>query len=93
MRKIIKRLVTLLVWIVSKLYPYSFKQRLRDIHNELYTMWICNFIGRFGQRSRILVAFLGMDVNGFLSEVILLFRAIVFLHVGKSMEINYSLHQ
>ncbi len=53
MRKIIKRLVTLLVWIVSKLYPYSFKQRLRDIHNELYTMWICNFIGRFGQRSRI----------------------------------------
>lgn len=42
-----------LMWLISKIYPYSLSQRLRAIGDVLYTMWIRNFIGHVGYHTRI----------------------------------------
>lgn len=42
-----------LMWIVSKIYPYSLSEKLRRYRDSLYTLWIRNFIGSVGDTSRI----------------------------------------
>lgn len=53
MKFIIKEVVACLMWIVSKIYPYSLNKRLRGCRDILYTMWIRNFIGYIGKHSTI----------------------------------------
>lgn len=48
-----KTLLTCLMWLVSKLYPYSLSEKLRWYRNSLYTMWIKNFLDSVGNNSRI----------------------------------------
>lgn len=42
-----------LMWIGSKIYPYSLSEKLRWYRDALYTMWIGNHIGSIGNTSRI----------------------------------------
>lgn len=37
------------MWIVSKLYPYSFKQRMKGYRKKLYSKWIVYNNKRFGK--------------------------------------------
>lgn len=53
MKKIIRAILLFLMWIISKIYPYSLSQRLGAICDVLYTMWIRNFIGHLGDHSCI----------------------------------------
>ena len=41
------------MWIVSKVYTYNLSLFLHSIRNIIYTMWIRNAIGKFGEQSRI----------------------------------------
>ena len=42
-----------LMWMVSKIYPYSLSERIRSFRDILYTIWIRNFIGYVGEHSAI----------------------------------------
>lgn len=53
MQTIIKMLLGYLMWILSKLYPYSLSERLRGRLDCIYTMWLRNFIGHVGRSSTI----------------------------------------
>lgn len=53
MRFVIKEILTCLMWIVGKLYPYSLNERLRGYRDVLYTMWIRHFIGYVGKQTVI----------------------------------------
>jgi len=53
MKFLIKTIVASLMWIVSKIYPYSLSERLRGYRDSLYTLWIRHFIGSIGDTSRI----------------------------------------
>jgi len=53
MKKIIRAILLFLMWIISKIYPYSLSQRLGAICDVLYTMWIRNSIGHLGDHSYI----------------------------------------
>ena len=53
MKSIIYRSLSFLMWLVSKVYPYSLSSYLHDIRNLLYTFWIKNFIGHLGDHSYI----------------------------------------
>jgi len=39
--------------ILSFLYPYKILQRLSIYKDSIYSLWICNFIGKIGKNSRI----------------------------------------
>lgn len=41
------------MWIASKVYPYSLSEKIIEIRDVLYTMWIRNFIGHVGEHVRI----------------------------------------
>lgn len=49
MKYIIKKIFVCLIWIASRLYPYSLIERLRGYRDVLYTMWIGHFIGKVGK--------------------------------------------
>lgn len=53
MKIIVKKLITLFVWLFSRFFPYKFFQRIHSVRDILYTMWIRNFIGQMGEHSRI----------------------------------------
>lgn len=53
MKSVIREILACLMWIVSKIYPYTLSERLRGCRDILYTMWIRNFIGQMGEYSRI----------------------------------------
>lgn len=53
MKTIILSSLSVLMWFISKIYPYRFSQRLHSVRCILYTMWIKNFIGQMGEHSRI----------------------------------------
>lgn len=53
MKSIIKKLLSSLMLLVSKIYPYSLSQRLKGYRVILYTMWIRNFLKSFGESSSI----------------------------------------
>lgn len=53
MKHLIKQITVKFVWMVSKVYPYRISQRLCRYCNLLYSMWICNFIGKVGEHSVI----------------------------------------
>lgn len=42
------------MWLVSKIYSYNLSQRLKSYHNAIYSLWIRNFVGEFGEGSSIL---------------------------------------
>lgn len=48
MKFAIKKLFGYLMWMVSKIYPYSLNEKLRRCRDLLYTMWIRNYIGQVG---------------------------------------------
>ncbi len=48
-----KRNLYVVIWFLSKLYPYSLAERLRVYRDILYTLWIRNFIGHVGKCSNI----------------------------------------
>lgn len=50
---LMRSLLLLSCRLLGRIYPYSLSQRVRSFHNELYTMWIRNFVGRIGDHSRI----------------------------------------
>lgn len=53
MKFVIKESIACIMWIISKLYPYSLGERLNGFRDVLYTMWISNFIGHVGKHSII----------------------------------------
>lgn len=53
MKKIVKDTIGPLMWIVSKIYPYTFSFHLHVLRDVFYTMWIKNFIGYVGESSLI----------------------------------------
>ena len=53
MKTVIKEIVACLMWVVSKIYPYSLNEKLRGYRDLLYTMWIKNFIGHVGKDVKI----------------------------------------
>ena len=53
MKFILKKIIIFLMWIVSKIYPYSLNENLCSYRNILYTMWISNFMGHVGKQSTI----------------------------------------
>lgn len=53
MKTIILRFLSVLMWIVGKIYPYRFSQRVHSLRDVLYTLWIRNFIGQVGKHSTI----------------------------------------
>ena len=53
MKIFILRFLSVLMWIISKVYPYRLCQRLHSVRDILYTMWIRSSIGQMGDHSRI----------------------------------------
>lgn len=53
MKSFILSSLSVLMWIISKVYPYRLNHRLHSVRDILYTMWIRNFIGQMGEHSRI----------------------------------------
>ena len=53
MKYFIKRIVACVMWIVSKIYPYTLSERLCGYQDILYTMWISNFLGHVGKCSSV----------------------------------------
>ena len=53
MKNNFKELLARLIWLVSKVYPYTLSARLCEIRDTIYTMWIRNFVGAIGLNSRI----------------------------------------
>jgi len=51
MLTILKNFIAFIVWILSKIYPYSLSQRLHGIQDVFYTKWIKNFIGHVGKQT------------------------------------------
>ena len=49
MKSFIMSFFSVLMWIISKVYPYRLCQRLHSVRDILYTMWIRNFIGKVGK--------------------------------------------
>lgn len=53
MKSFIISFLSVLMWLISKMYPYRLNHRLHSVRDILYTMWIRNFIGQMGEHSRI----------------------------------------
>ena len=53
MKYLIKKILVFLMWIASKVYPYSLNEKLRAYQDLLYTMWIRLFIGHIGKHTII----------------------------------------
>ena len=53
MKSLILSSLSVLMWIISKVYPYRLSQHLHSVRDIFYTMWIRNFIGQMGEHSRI----------------------------------------
>ena len=53
MKCVIRKILTCLMWMTSKVYPYSLSKRLCGYRDILYTLWIRNFIGHMGKHSTI----------------------------------------
>lgn len=51
--RLLKKIIIILMWIISKMYPYFLSESLRGYRDNLYTMWIRNFIGYVGKHSTI----------------------------------------
>lgn len=51
MKKFFLRSLSVMMWIVSKIYPYRLRQRIHSLRDVLYTLWIRNFIGQVGTRT------------------------------------------
>ena len=54
MKQVLKAILYSIMKMVSIVYPYNLSQRLRRYRNVLYTMWMRNFVGSFGNGSAIL---------------------------------------
>ena len=52
-RSLVKRFVSFVMWVVSKLYPLGLSLRLSSKRDQLYTMWISHFLGEMGERVQI----------------------------------------
>lgn len=50
---LIKKALLCLMWLSSKVYPYTLSERLCGYRDVLYTMWISHFIGHIGKCSTI----------------------------------------
>ncbi|SHM77479.1 transferase hexapeptide (six repeat-containing protein) [Xylanibacter ruminicola] len=53
MKLVIKKILMCLMWMASKVYPYTLSERSCGGRDCLYTMWIRNFIGYMGRHSII----------------------------------------
>ena len=53
MKCVIKTILECLMWIASKVYPYSLSGRLHGYRDVLYTMWIKKFVGQIGKNTII----------------------------------------
>jgi len=53
MKTIILRFLSVLMWIVSKIYPYRLSLCVHSLRDVLYTLWIRDFIGQVGKHSTI----------------------------------------
>lgn len=52
-RLLIKRFVSFVMWVVSKLYPLGLNLRMSSKRDQLYTMWITHFLGEIGEGVQI----------------------------------------
>ena len=52
-KKFIKQIIAKIIWIVSKVYSYQRSRKLWWYRNQLYSLWIRNFIGEIGEHSII----------------------------------------
>lgn len=53
MKNFFLRFLSVMMWIVSKIYPYRLSQRIRAYRDVLYTMWVQSFIGHIGNNVTI----------------------------------------
>ena len=51
MKSFIRKLLSIWMSFVSKIYPYNLSQRIKGCRDLLYTMWIRNFLGDVGEHS------------------------------------------
>lgn len=57
MKSYFLRFLSVLMWIVGKIYPYRLSQRVHSLRDVLYTLWIRNFIGQVGARTAFIKKF------------------------------------
>lgn len=48
-----KKFFSIIMHLISYLYPYKLHQKLQSKRDALYTLWIRNFLGHVGEHSRI----------------------------------------
>lgn len=53
MKSFIKRIMDKMLWGISMIYPYQRSHKLWRYRNQLYSLWIRNFIGEIGEHSMI----------------------------------------
>ena len=53
MKLLVKKILMCIIWIVSKIYPYSLSLQIHDIRDLLYSMWVSHFVCEFGDNSLI----------------------------------------
>lgn len=53
MKRLIVFILRKAMWIIGKVYPYCLSQSLRRYYDILYTLWLRNFVGSFGEGSSI----------------------------------------
>ena len=53
MKENIKLVLASIMWLWSKVYPYSMSQRMNGYRDLVYTLWIRNFLGHLGHHSTI----------------------------------------
>ncbi len=53
MKFVITKILVCLMWMASKVYPYTLSERLCGYRDALYTLWIRNSIGDLGEYSSI----------------------------------------
>lgn len=51
MKFVIKKILECLMWIVSKVYPYSLSETYSAGRDFLYTLWVKNFLGEVGDKT------------------------------------------
>lgn len=53
MKAVIRTICLFVMWFASKIFSNSFRQKLNSCVDNLYTLWIKNFLGKVGEHSTI----------------------------------------
>ena len=51
MKNLFKSIVTMITWLWSRIYTYGINRKLTGYGNMLYSLWVCQFIGKVGKNT------------------------------------------